>query len=149
MTRRWKSKQKNKTKNMYLNAKFAQYFGLKDKRSLGAGPFFLAPEGLSFKPKYWTHFLKYISWRCTYNTLSNDTSLYRQFKGVPFPPEIRRRRIRETVRNVIPFVSDKSLHVVMSMSGLQGTPWDWHQVSCWAVRVPRLAILLAPCFTVP
>ena len=32
--RRWTMKQKNKTKNIYLN-KFAQYFGLKDKPSPG------------------------------------------------------------------------------------------------------------------
>ena len=59
---------------------------------------------------------------CTYSTLSSGTSLYRPYKGVPFPLEIRRRRIRETLESVSTFSSVELLHAVMSRSGLQGTP---------------------------
>ena len=59
----------------------------------------------------------------------------------PSPPEIRRSRSRETLHNVSTFSLGESLRVPMSMSGLQGTPWDWHQVSCWAAVVPRSMFL--------
>ena len=52
------------------------------------------------------------------NALSSGTSLYRPYKGVPFPPEIRRRRIRETLHNVSTFFAGESLPVVFSMSGV-------------------------------
>ena len=160
MARRWRSKQKKKTKNIYLN-KFAQYFGLKDKRSLGAGPFFqplkvclsnrnigqislnlyffglfffllLRCPAVRISLLFYTWIGELKSWNCTYNTLSSGTSLYRSYIS---PPEIRRRRIRETLHNVSTFSSGESLHVVMIMSGLQGMPWDRQQVSCWEVWV--------------
>ena len=64
----------------------------------------------------------YILRGCTHNTLSSGTFFYRPYKGVPFPPETRRRRIRETLESVSTFSSGELLHAVMSRSGLQGTP---------------------------